>query len=220
MSCNKVILSGTSSTAGKTTVTWLKPAVTGLAGYLITMTGSGGLANFEVNNPDATSATETYTAVTDTLVTVTPKDGSGPVNTMASAPTPVPFPILPVDPASKRPVSICVCVDSTAGTVTVDWIASTIPDLAGYLLSIIEGTTRLTNFDVPDADAITKTVTYTIDMTQQYQVIVTPYDDLSPDRENAAYPVPAPYPGAGAIETRAYLSNPDHLGLKSEIRRP
>lgn len=218
MGCNRVVITKTSSSGGNSSVNWRTPSVTGLVKFLITIGQSGEVKNFEAD-ASATSATVAYTAAEGCTVTVTPTDATGPRNDMSSAPAPFPFPPTPTDPDAGRPITVRVCADSTAGTVTVDWLSSTIQYLEGYVLTIIEGTAGLTNFDAPGAATVSATVTYAVDSSKQYSVIVTPYDDLSPVKESAAYPVALPYPAAPTLGQQAYLADSQLLPLRSKIRR-
>lgn len=218
MSCDRVVVAGTSSQNGQSVVRWRSLAVPDLKKYLITFRQGSEVKNFDAD-AKSTSKTVTYTAASGCTVTVTPVNSAGPVNDKASVAVPVPFPPVPVDPDAGRPITLRACADATAGTVTVDWISSTLPDLVGYILTIFKGRARLDNFNVPDASLVATTVTYAIDPTQQYSVILTPYDELSPLKESASYPVAIPYPAPVSMRMRAYLSDPEHLTLKQAIRR-
>lgn len=217
MSCDRVVVTGTSSTGGNSSVSWRALTVPGLTKFLITFSQGGEVKNFEAA-ASATSKVVAFAAAQGCTVTVTPADSTGPLNDKASAAVPVPFPPVPVDPEAGRPITLRICSDTAAGTVVVDWLPSTILDLAGYILTIFEGTSGLRNFDVPDASAVTTTVTYTIDAAKNYSVILTPYDDLSPVKASASYPVGIPYPAPTSIRMHAYLADADHLPLRGKIR--
>ncbi|WP_256081070.1 hypothetical protein [Massilia sp. YIM B04103] len=203
MSCKRIVVTGTALSGLTTTVSWKAPAITGLAGFLLTATEGGGVKNFDAA-AGATSAILNFAADPSCVVTVTPKDASGPLNDMASAAAPVPFPPKPVDPQAGRPITIRFCADAAAGSVTLDWLASTIEYLEGYILTLIEGTSNLTNFDVPGAEVLTTTVNYKIDPGKQYTAILTPYDDLGPAKDSAAYPVSFPYPATRKPQRNAW----------------
>lgn len=214
MSCKCVIITATASSDGKTTVNWRSPAIPGLSQFLITATQGGEVKNFDAP-ATATSAILDLAAESKCMLTVTPKDSSGPLNEMASAATPVPFPPKPVDPDAGRPSTLRVCADMTAGSVTVDWLASSVEYLEGYVVTIIDGTSSLSNFYAPGGDALSATFGYKIDPAKNYAIIVTPYDDLGVVTGSAAYPVSFPYPSPQPT-LRSALTSPVDLAFKLE----
>lgn len=195
MGCDRVIVAGASATGGTTTVSWRRYDMAGLTGYQIAFSQSGKVTLFDAG-PEDTSKTVTFTPGAGCMVTVTPDDSSGPVNDKSSAATPVPFPPPSVDPGSIRPVVLATC--SVLDKVTVNWTASTVEYLAGYVITVFEGQTSLRNFQIPGDTVVSAIIDYPCKEGTPYQVIVTPYDDLSP--VDPSYPVPIPYPREGGTQ--------------------
>ena len=191
MGCDRVVVTKTTSTGGKTTANWLKYTMADLAGFLVVLVQDGQPTTFEAK-PTDDKLTVDFSANTSCKVTVTPKDATGPVNDKASFAAPVPFPPTPIDPGAKRPVIIRACSDDTS--VTVNWVASTIEDLEGNYLSIIQSSTKLTNFEIDGAGVVVYTAQYTCQRDASYEVIITPYDWSGLRYESASYPVKISYP--------------------------
>jgi hypothetical protein len=192
MGCDRVVIASTTSQDTKTTVTWLPYTMTGLEGFLITLVqGGGGAQNFEAK-PTDTTITVTYTATAGCTATVTPQTATGPSNDNASFPVPVPFPPPPIDPAVGRPIMIRACAD--AANVTVNWVPSTLAKVVGYYLSVIQDSSKLTNFTVEGGTTAATTVEYTVQAGSTYEVVLTPYKALGPEYGAASYPAPIPYP--------------------------
>jgi hypothetical protein len=191
MGCDRVVVASTSSQGGKTTISWLKYEMTGLEGFLLTLTQGGVPSNFEAKATDV-SLTVTYTAAAGCTATVTPRTANGPSNDNASFPAPFPFPPTPIDPDVGRPIVLRACSDGA--NVTVNWVPSTLDGVLGNYLSIVQNSTKLTNFDVEGGTVAVTTVAYAVQAGSTYQVIVTPYDDFGPNYEAASYPAPIPYP--------------------------
>jgi hypothetical protein len=191
MGCDSVVVASTASQGGKTTVSWLKFTMTDLAWFLVILVQDGNPTTFDAKATDL-SLTVDYAAKPSCKATVTPKDANGPVNDKASFAAPVPFPPPPIDPAKKRPIIIRACADDTS--VTVNWVASTIDDLEGNYLSIVENSTKLMNFKVEGAGVVAYTANYTCHSDSFYEVIITPYDWEGPLYTSASYPAPISYP--------------------------
>jgi hypothetical protein len=191
MGCDRVVVASAASQDGKTTVSWLKFTMADLAGFLVVLVQDGTPTTFEAKATDL-SLTVDYAAKPSCKVTVTPKDANGPVNDKASFAAPIPFPPTPVSPDSRRPVIIRACSDSTS--VTVNWVASTLKNLQGNYLSIIQNSTSLTNFEVEGATVVVYTADYVCQPGSAYEVIITPYDKFGLDYRAASYPAPISYP--------------------------
>lgn len=189
MGCDRVVVSKTASAGGKTTVNWLKYTMTDLTGFLVVLVQNSQPTTFEAKPTDE-SLTVDFSPAPSCRVTVTPKDANGPVNEKASFSAPVPFPPTPLDPDKGRPITFRVCSDDTS--VTVNWVASTLPEMEGNYITIIEGFERLTNFTVEDPKAVVYTADYVCEPGKSYEVLVTPFDwaGMAP----ASYPVKIPYP--------------------------
>ncbi|WP_257165101.1 hypothetical protein [Bradyrhizobium sp. SRS-191] len=196
MGCDRVVIASTLSQGNKTAVTWLSYKMTGLESFLITLVQNNTPTTFEAKATD-TSLTVDYTAAAGCKATVTPRIASGPSNDNASFAAPVPFPPPPVDPSIKRAVALRVCSDGA--NVTVNWVSAEItnpddPPLEGNYISVVQDSTKLTNFPVDDPTATVTTFAYVVQSGSTYEVIVTPFDVVGPRYELAAYPVPIPYP--------------------------
>lgn len=191
MACDRVVVTKTASNGGKTTVNWLKYTMTDLAGFSVVLVQNREPHIFDAKATDD-SLTVNFAADSSCTVTVTPKDANGPVNDKASFAAPVPFPPPPIDPAKKRPIILRVCADET--TVTVNWVASTVPDLEGNYLSIIKDSTNLKNFTIEGADSVVYTAQYACQSGSSYEVVITPYDWDAPVYDSASYPQNIPYP--------------------------
>jgi hypothetical protein len=191
MGCDRVVITSTLSQGGKTTVSWVKYEMAGLDGFLVTLVQKGTPTTFEARATD-TSLASNYTALAGCTATVTPRTASGPSNDNASFAAPLPFPPTPVDPDVGRPIVLRACADSA--NVTVNWVPSTLPDVLGNYVSVVQNSTSLTNFTVEGGTVAVTTVEYTVQGGSTYQVIVTPYDDFGPNYAAASYPAPIPYP--------------------------
>jgi hypothetical protein len=189
MGCDRVVVSKTATTGVKTTIDWLKYSMADLTGFLIVLVQDSHPTPFEAKSTD-TSLTVDFSAKPLCKVTVTPKDANGPVNDRASFAADVPFPPTPLDPDKGRPIVLRVCADDT--TVTVNWVASKLPDLEGNYITIVKGSEKLTNFPVEGPTVVAYTAEYKCEPGFSYEVFVTPYDWSGPGP--ASYPVKIPYP--------------------------
>jgi hypothetical protein len=193
--CDRVVISKTQAQGNTTSVTWLAYEMTGLTGFLVTLSQNGVIGNAEAG-PTATTASVDFTAGAECVAVVTPRTADGPSAANASFSTPVPFPPTPIDPASGRPEILRVCADATS--VSVNWLPSGIPDLQGYFLTITENGSNLENFEVDGGDAVAKTVDYVCKTDSSYSITLTPFDDFGPDYSAVSYSQDLPYPNGPA----------------------
>lgn len=188
MGCDRVVVTKTDSKDGKTTVNWLKYTMTDLTGFIIYLVQEHRRIIGEAN-PWDDSYILPFSLGPPCQVTVTPKGARGrPVDEKASFAAPLPFP--PSSSNPERPIVLRVCADDT--TVTVNWVASKLPDLEGNYVTIVKGSERLTNFPVEGPKVVAYTAEYKCEPGFSYEVFVTPYDWAGPGP--ASYPVKIQYP--------------------------
>ncbi|MDR3462957.1 MAG: hypothetical protein P4L76_11650, partial [Beijerinckiaceae bacterium] len=70
--CDRVVISKTQAQGNTTSVTWLAYEMTGLTGFLITLSQNGVIGNAEAG-PTATTASVDFTAGAECVAVVTPR---------------------------------------------------------------------------------------------------------------------------------------------------